>query len=74
VVSVANIGAGTGSYEPSETVVAVEPSRVMLNQRPPAAAPAPPCSANATMPPARARSVRQKVFDGLLNRLDTTAS
>jgi SAM-dependent methyltransferase len=40
MTSVANIGAGTGSYEPSQTVVAVEPSRVMLNQRPAAAAPA----------------------------------
>jgi SAM-dependent methyltransferase len=37
---VANIGAGTGAYEPSHTVVAVEPSRVMINQRSPAAAPA----------------------------------
>lgn len=36
--SVANIGAGTGSYEPSQTVVAVEPSRVMLAQRSPLAA------------------------------------
>jgi hypothetical protein len=31
--SVANIGAGTGSYEPPQTVVAVEPSRVMIDQR-----------------------------------------
>lgn len=31
--TVANIGAGTGSYEPSNTVVAVEPSRVMIAQR-----------------------------------------
>jgi SAM-dependent methyltransferase len=38
--SVANIGAGTGSYEPSTTVVAVEPSPVMIAQRPPNAAPA----------------------------------
>jgi SAM-dependent methyltransferase len=38
--SVANIGAGTGSYEPSQTVVAVEPSRVMISQRPVTAAPA----------------------------------
>lgn len=37
--SVANIGAGTGSYEPPRTVVAVEPSRVMIRQRPAAAAP-----------------------------------
>ncbi len=38
--TVANIGAGTGSYEPAGTVVAVEPSRVMIAQRPPGAAPA----------------------------------
>jgi SAM-dependent methyltransferase len=37
---VANIGAGTGSYEPAQTVVAVEPSRVMIAQRPPGSAPA----------------------------------
>ena len=38
--SVANIGAGTGSYETTNTVVAVEPSRVMIEQRPEGAAPA----------------------------------
>ena len=39
--SVLNVGAGTGSYEPSDrAVVAVEPSAVMLAQRPPGAAPA----------------------------------
>jgi SAM-dependent methyltransferase len=38
--SVANIGAGTGSYEPSQTVVAVEPSGVMIAQRSRDAAPA----------------------------------
>jgi SAM-dependent methyltransferase len=32
--SVVNIGAGTGSYEPAETVVAIEPSQVMIGQRP----------------------------------------
>jgi SAM-dependent methyltransferase len=31
--SVVNVGAGTGSYEPAQTVAAVEPSRVMINQR-----------------------------------------
>lgn len=40
MASVANIGAGTGSYEPPQTVVAVEPSGVMLAQRPPGTAPA----------------------------------
>ena len=39
--SVVNVGAGTGSYEPRDRrVVAVEPSVVMLAQRPPGAAPA----------------------------------
>ncbi len=38
--SVANIGAGTGSYEPTRCeVIAVEPSEVMIRQRPPSAAP-----------------------------------
>jgi SAM-dependent methyltransferase len=37
--SVVNVGAGAGSYEPAETVVAVEPSSVMIAQRPVAAAP-----------------------------------
>lgn len=39
--SVVNVGAGTGSYEPSDReVIAVEPSPVMIAQRPPGAAPA----------------------------------
>lgn len=38
--SVVNIGAGTGSYEPTSTLVAVEPSRVMIDQRQPGSAPA----------------------------------
>ncbi len=39
--SVVNVGAGTGSYEPrGRAVVAVEPSAVMVAQRPPGAAPA----------------------------------
>jgi SAM-dependent methyltransferase len=37
---VVNVGAGTGSYEPACTVLAVEPSRVMVGQRPPGSAPA----------------------------------
>ncbi|MEE3062730.1 MAG: methyltransferase domain-containing protein [Actinomycetota bacterium] len=40
MATVANIGAGTGSYEPAHTIVAVEPSRVMIAQRPPGCAPA----------------------------------
>lgn len=39
--SVLNIGAGAGSYEPKDRdVIAVEPSPVMIAQRPPGAAPA----------------------------------
>ncbi len=39
--SVLNVGAGAGSYEPADRfVVALEPSAVMLAQRPPHAAPA----------------------------------
>jgi SAM-dependent methyltransferase len=39
--SVVNVGAGTGSYEPPDRrVTAVEPSEVMIAQRPPDAAPA----------------------------------
>jgi SAM-dependent methyltransferase len=37
--SVVNVGAGTGSYEPQTTVLAVEPSRTMIRQRPPGSAP-----------------------------------
>src|SRR2546421_9206955 len=38
--TVLNVGAGTGSYEPSDRdVTAVEPSAVMRAQRPPGAAP-----------------------------------
>lgn len=39
--SVVNVGAGAGSYEPRDRkLVAVEPSMVMIRQRPPEAAPA----------------------------------
>jgi hypothetical protein len=38
--TVINIGAGTGSYEPVQTVAAIEPSLVMISQRPAGAAPA----------------------------------
>jgi SAM-dependent methyltransferase len=39
--TVVNVGAGTGSYEPADRdVTAVEPSAVMIAQRPPGAAPA----------------------------------
>jgi SAM-dependent methyltransferase len=41
VKSVLNAGAGTGSYEPpGREVTALEPSRTMIDQRPPGAAPA----------------------------------
>ncbi len=39
MATVANIGAGTGSYERPNTVVAVEPSLVMIKQRSDSAAP-----------------------------------
>ncbi len=38
--TVVNVGAGPGSYEPASTLAAVEPSAVMLAQRPPGSAPA----------------------------------
>ena len=39
--SVVNVGAGAGSYEPADReVIAIEPSPVMIAQRPPGAAPA----------------------------------
>ena len=39
--TVVNVGAGTGSYEPGDRrVIAVEPSQVMIAQRPPWRAPA----------------------------------
>jgi SAM-dependent methyltransferase len=41
VSSVVNIGAGSGAYESTDLdVIAVEPSQVMIDQRPPGAAPA----------------------------------
>jgi SAM-dependent methyltransferase len=45
--TVVNVGAGAGSYEPPGTVVAVEPSAVMIAQRPRAAAPCVQASAEA---------------------------
>ncbi|WP_343709655.1 class I SAM-dependent methyltransferase [Mycobacterium sp.] len=45
--TVLNVGAGTGSYEPPQTVAAVEPSMVMINQRPPGSAPGIQASAEA---------------------------
>jgi SAM-dependent methyltransferase len=37
--SIVNVGAGAGSYEPPQTVLAVEPSAVMIAQRPAGSAP-----------------------------------
>ena len=46
--TVVNVGAGTGNYEPPDRdVTAVEPSEVMIAQRPPGAAPAVRASAEA---------------------------
>lgn len=54
--SVANVGAGTGSYEPVDRpVIAIEPSLTMIRQRPAGSAPAIRASADAI--PLRARSV-----------------
>src|SRR5262245_51988590 len=53
--SVLNVGAGAGSYEPPDRpVVAVEPSAVMIAQRPPGAAPAVQARAEALPFPDRA--------------------
>lgn len=38
--SIIDVGAGTGSYEPSRTTLAIEPSTEMIRQRPVGAAPA----------------------------------
>lgn len=38
--SVVNIGAGAGAYEPPDTIVAIEPSRVMIGHRPVGSSPA----------------------------------
>lgn len=45
--SVINVGAGSGSYEPPQTILAVEPSAVMIAQRPADSAPAVQASAEA---------------------------
>jgi SAM-dependent methyltransferase len=46
--TIVNVGAGTGSYEPDDRwVLAVEPSTVMIAQRPPGAAPVVQASAEA---------------------------
>ncbi|HET7461493.1 MAG TPA: class I SAM-dependent methyltransferase [Longimicrobium sp.] len=61
--TIVNVGAGTGSYEPAgRRVAAVEPSEVMVRQRPPGAAPAVRATAQAL--PFRGRS-----FDAALASL-----
>jgi SAM-dependent methyltransferase len=61
--SVVNVGAGTGSYEPRDRmVIAVEPSRTMLSQRPPDAAPAVRAQAEALPFPRRAFDVALAVL------------
>jgi SAM-dependent methyltransferase len=58
--SVVNVGAGTGNYEPADrSVVAVEPSAVMIAQRPPGAAPA-------VQAPAEALPFRPRSFDAAM--------
>jgi hypothetical protein len=56
---IVNVGAGTGSYEPTDrattSVIAVEPSAVMVSQRPPDAAPA--VRGSGTALPIRTRSL-----------------
>ena len=60
VESVVNVGAGTGSYEPADRfLVAVEPSAVMLTQRPPRAAPV-------VRAAAEALPFRDATFDGAM--------
>jgi SAM-dependent methyltransferase len=53
VRSVINVGAGSGAYEPVQTVLAVEPSTVMIGQR-----------AAGTAPVVRARAEALPVADG----------
>jgi SAM-dependent methyltransferase len=60
---VVNVGAGTGNYEPVDRfVVAVEPSRTMLRQRPPN-------SASATRAVAEGLPFRTRAFDAALATL-----
>jgi SAM-dependent methyltransferase len=61
--TVVNVGAGTGSYEPADrVVVAVEPSQVMVSQRPPGAAPALRASASALPLPSGCADVAMAVL------------
>ena len=62
--SIVNVGAGAGSYEPPGTTAAVEPSPVMLAQRPATAAPA-------VQAVAEALPFRDGQFDAALASLTT---
>jgi SAM-dependent methyltransferase len=58
--SVVNVGAGTGAYEPADRdVLAIEPSAMMIAQRPPTAAPA-------VKAPAEALPIPDDSFDAAL--------
>lgn len=57
--TVVNVGAGTGAYEPAQTVAAVEPSMVMIAQRPPGSAPC-------VQAVAEALPLRDKCFDSAM--------
>lgn len=64
--SVVNVGAGTGSYEPSSgtgdrAVLAVEPSDIMIRQRP-----APPLAAPCVQGSAEALPLSDKTFDAAM--------
>jgi SAM-dependent methyltransferase len=60
---VVNVGAGTGSYEPPDrAVVAVEPSQVMISQRPPGSAPVLRASASALPLPSGCADVAMAVL------------
>ncbi len=62
-LTVLNVGAGTGSYEPPDRdVTAVEPSEVMRGQRPPGAAPCIAASAEALPFPDRSFEVATAVL------------
>jgi len=61
-VTVINVGAGTGSYEPQGCTLAVEPSQKMIDQRPPGIA-------KCIKGVAEKLPVRNKAFDGALASL-----
>jgi hypothetical protein len=69
--SVVNVGAGTGSYEPSDRhVTAVDPSEVMIVQRPANAAPMVQAFAEQLPFPSRSFDAAMKRFKGLAARAE----